>query len=196
MAAASDDSASEAVGRTLIAGVGHRFWGDRSAGPLWVDRMADRDWPSGVVLDDLSFGALAMTQQLQAQPFDRIAFVTAEERGREPATLHWSRHTAPPASPEHVQACVGEAGGGVVAIDLLLVIAGYYRALPADTWILEIEPADAAWGDGLSQAVDQLYPRAFELLWSFAVGSAPTAVVEAWENRDMLARPAKESHEG
>ncbi len=168
MVVASDDSVRESALRTLIAGVGHRFWGDRSAGPLWVDRMGGLDWPADVVLDDYSFGALAMTQQLQAAPYDRVAFVTAEERGRAPASLHWKRHIPQPSDPEHVQACVGEAGGGVVAIDLLLVIADYYQALPADTWVLEIEPADASWGDELSPRVDGLYPRAVEVLREFA----------------------------
>ncbi len=177
--AAASEAPIETAGRTLIAGVGHRFWGDRSAGPLWVDRMTELDWPAHVVLDDLSFGALAMTQQLQAEPFDRIALVTAEERGRPPASLHWHRHDAPPASPEHVQACVGEAGGGVVAIDLLLVIAGYYQALPTEAWILEVEPADGSWGDRLSPSVDGLYPFALEMLQSFAIGQPPPATAPA-----------------
>ena len=132
------------------------------------------DWPANVVLDDYSFGALAMVQQLQVEPFDRVAFVTAEERGRPPATLHWAPHVAEPAAPEHVQACVAEAGGGVVAIDLLMVIADYYRALPVDTWVLEVEPADADWGDGLCPLVEALYPRALEMLQAFADGR-PTA---------------------
>jgi len=157
---------------TLIAGVGHRFWGDRSTGPVWVDRMAALDWPEQVVLDDYSFGAIAMTQQLQAQPHARAVFVTAEQRDRPAATLYLDRHLSRDATPEHVQACVAEAGGGVVAIDLLLVIAEHFKALPAETWVLEIEPADADWGDGLSPRVEALYPQALDMVRALVAGWA------------------------
>jgi hypothetical protein len=46
--------------KTLIAGVGHRFWRDRSAGALWVDELARLEWPVHVTVDDYSFGAIAM----------------------------------------------------------------------------------------------------------------------------------------
>lgn len=156
--------------RSLIAGVGHRFWGDFSAGPVWVDRLAKLDWPESVTVEDYSFGAVAMTQQLQDERFDRAAFVTAESRQREPGSLHLTRHTSSGESPERVQAYVNEAGGGVVAIDALLVIAEHFEALPPETWILELEPFDDNWGDGLSPEADAHYPRVVELLRAFARG--------------------------
>lgn len=158
------------VASTLIAAVGHRFWRDRSAGPVWLDRAAALDWPDGVALEDYSFGALAMTQQLEASTYRRALFVSAEIRERAPGSLHLTRHRPAPVSPEHVQACIAEAGSGVVAIDLLLVVAGHFGALPGETWVLEIEPADTGWGDGLSAAVEARYGEAMDLLRAFAEG--------------------------
>ncbi len=161
-------------GRSLIAAVGHRFWRDRSAGPVWLDRAAGLDWPAGVTLDDYSFGAVAMSQQLAADGYDRALFLTAEERDREPGSLHLHRHEARAHPPEHVQACISEAGGGVVAIDLLLVVGGHLRALPPETWVLEVEPVATDWGDGLSSELDALYPRVLDHLRAFAAGRPVT----------------------
>lgn len=170
MAAGSEAAASAPPQRTLIAGVGHRFWGDRSAGAVWVDRMAALPWPDHVVVDDYSFGAIAMAQKLQTEDFGRAIFVTAEERERPPATLHLRRHAGAGATPDHVQACIAEAGGGVVAIDLLLVIAEHFGALPPETWVLEVEPGDTGWGERLSAGVEALYPEALALLRRLADG--------------------------
>lgn len=156
--------------RSLIAGVGHRYWRDRSAGPVWIDRAAALDWPDHVVLDDYSFGAVAMVQQLQEAGFERALFVSAETRDRPPATLHLARYEPRREPPERIQAYIGEAGGGVVAIDLLLGIAEHFDALPPETWVLEVEPLDAGWGDGLSLEVEALYPRVVDVLRSFARG--------------------------
>lgn len=164
--------------RSLIAGVGHWFWRDLSAGPVWSDRLAAGPWPENVFVEDYSFGAIAMVQQLEAESFERAIFITAEARGRPPATLYLERHRARRQSPERVQEYMTEAGAGVVAIDPLMAIGQHFDALPAETWVLEVEPKDTGWGDGLSPEVESLYPQALELLRSFAEE-------EAWQPLEM-----------
>ena len=121
-------------------------------------------------MEDFGFGAIAMAQRLEDDLFERVVFVAAEVRHRPPATMRLERHRKQDLPPELVQAYITEAGAGVVAIDPLLAITQHFDALPAETWILEVEPVDTGWGDGLSPQVESLYPRALGLLRSFAQG--------------------------
>lgn len=162
--------------RTLVAGVGHRFWQDYSAGPAWIDRMKEIDWPEGLDVEDYSFGALAMTQNLQDVDYQRIVFLSAEARGRQPGTLHWYRYAAGEESPERVQAYVGESGGGVVAIDPLLSIAGHFGVLPPETWVIELEPIATKWGDEESRAIEANFSEVLQRVRRLLSGDAPTKV--------------------
>lgn len=156
--------------RSLIAGVGHRFWRDRAAGPEFCDRLAQLKWPSHVTVADYSFGAIAMTYQLQDDRYSRALFITAEVRGRPPGTLHLYRAEPElPASVGEFQEYMNEAGSGVIAIDLLLVIARQFWALPPQTWVLEIEPVEENGPGGLTPEVQALYPRVLEIARAFAL---------------------------
>jgi Ni,Fe-hydrogenase maturation factor len=167
------------VAGTLIAGVGHRFWRDYSVGPEWCDRLARLSWPEGVVVEDYSFGALAMAQRLEDEPYRRAIFICGEERGREPASLHLRRYRHQPErlSTQRVQDHLFEAVAGVIAIDLLLVTAGHFGVLPPETWVIEYEPADNGWGHGLSAAAEQRYPKVLGWVRDLASGVIPESVV-------------------
>lgn len=145
--------------KTLIAGVGHRFWSDYATGPEWSDRLAALEWPSGVTVEDYSYGAWVMTQRLQDERYERCIFVSAEAREREPASLHVYRYAFDENEydPLRVHDYMFEAVAGVISVDLLLVVAGHFKALPFETWVIEIEPANVAWGSGISQLVEARY---------------------------------------
>lgn len=166
--------------KTLIAGVGHRFWSDYSTGPEWADRLADLDWPADVTVTDYSYGAWAMTQQLQDDRFERCIFLAAEPRGRAPAGVHLYRyrHDAARYDPLRVHDHMFEAVAGVISIDLLLVVAGHFGALPEETWVVEIEPANIDWGDGngVSRAVESRYAEVETLVRALAAGRPPASV--------------------
>ncbi len=159
--------------RILIAGVGHRFWQDLSAGPVWTDRLTGFDWPTGVDIKDFSFGAIAMMQNLQDVAYDRIVFLTAELRGRTPGTLHVYRYQGGHETPERVQEYVGEAGGGVIAIDPLLSITGYFGVLPPQTWVVELEPKRKAWNDLDGSDLDAIFPKVVSQVRSLVAGEFP-----------------------
>jgi hypothetical protein len=159
--------------RILIAGVGHRFWQDFSAGPVWTDRLTDFDWPTGVDIKDFSFGAIAMMQNLQDVAYDRIVFLTAESRERTPGTLHVYRYQSGDETPERVQEYVGEAGGGVIAIDPLLSIAGYFDVLPSQTWVVELEPIQKEWNDLDNSDLDAIFPQVVKQVRSLVAGEFP-----------------------
>jgi hypothetical protein len=50
----------------------------------------------------------------------------------------------------------------VIDLDHLLVIAGYFRALPAEVITMELEPVDVAGGEELSPEAAARLPQALE----------------------------------
>lgn len=166
--------------KTLIAGVGHRFWSDYSTGPEWSDKLAELEWPSKVTVADYSYGAWGMTQNLQDDRFERCIFITAEPREREPASLHVYRyrHDKTEYDPLRVHDHMFEAVAGVISIDLLLVVAGHFGALPPETWVVELEPANVDWGDGggISHAVQARFPEVKAIVKCLVQGEEPPGV--------------------
>jgi hydrogenase maturation protease len=161
-------------GRTLVGGVGYAFLRDGSLGPLVAAELAAEAWPDGVSVEDLSYGPVAVGQRLSEArpPFDRLVLVGAVRRGRAPGTVtvyRWDRRL--PDEPE-IQARVGEAVMGVISLDNLLVVAGFFEALPPAVLVVEVEPEDEGWGDGLSPAVAAARPEVCALVRGLAGGSA------------------------
>lgn len=153
--------------RVLIGGVGYRWQRDASFGLVVGDELARQERPPGVEVADLGYGALYVAQDLaDAQPrYDRLILLAGMTRGREPGRLYQYRWQGDLPAAEEIQARVSEAGAGVVDIDHLLVIAQYFGALPDDVRVIELEPVDAAGGDGLSPRAAALVEEAIEIVW-------------------------------
>jgi hydrogenase maturation protease len=146
--------------RTLIAGVGYSNLRDGSVGPTLIAELAREPWPSHVTVEDLSYGPIAVMQRLQDAnpPFERLVLVSAVRRGRPAgavAVIPWNR--ALPDAAE-VQARVAEAVTGVISLDNLLIVAGFFDALPGDVVVIEMEPEDEGWGEGFSPAIQAAWP--------------------------------------
>src|SRR5215470_15548700 len=157
--------------RTLIGGVGYSYLRDGSLGPLAVVTLAAEPWPDGVLVEDLSYGPIAVMQRLQDAdpPFDRLVLVAAVRRGRAPGRVtvyRWDRRLP---DAEEIQARVAEAVTGVISLDNLLVVVGFFKALPPDVLVLEVEPEDEGWGEGLSPAVEAAWERAMDTVRELAV---------------------------
>lgn len=136
----------------LLAGVGYSDMSDLSFGPRMVERLRGVSWPGNVQVEELSYGPIAVLHWFEDHPgrFGRAIFFGAEERGREPGALSiYPRSTERP-DPELVQACVSEAVTGVISLENLLVVLRHFGALPADTVVVELEPAELEWGAELS----------------------------------------------
>lgn len=151
--------------RVLIGGVGYRWVSDGSFGLVVSDELMQRPLPLGVEAMDLGYGAIFVTEDLrQAQPqYTRLVLVTAAERGRTPGELYQWRWDGLLPDEEEIQACVREAGAGIIDINHLLVIAGYFRALPAEVVVLELEPVETGGRDGLSPAAADRVAEALDL---------------------------------
>jgi len=152
--------------RVLVCGVGYRFLRDNAVGVWVTDTMAPQA-TNGIEFEDLGYHPVGFTQNLNDRPpYDRIIFVGAVDRGREPGTVKAIRydHVLPDA--EEIQERVADSVTGSISLDNLIIVAEAFKALPADVWIVEIEPADETWGDGFSPLIEAKLPDIMETVWS------------------------------
>jgi hydrogenase maturation protease len=142
--------------RVLIGGVGYSYLRDGSLGPAVAAHLARETWPPGVLVEDLSYGPVAVMQRLEdvKPPLDRLVLVGAVGRGRPPGTVSVYRWTGPLPDESEIQARVAEAVMGVISLDNLLIVAGFFETLPREVLVIEVEPHDEAWGEGFSPTVE------------------------------------------
>lgn len=150
----------------LIGGVGYRWLRDMSFGVIASDELARQEWPDGVEVSDLGYGAHFVTQDLlDAQPpYDRLILLAGVERDRVPGELRRYDWKGSNADPDEVQARMREAGAGVVDVDHLLVIAEHFKGLPRQVVVVEVEPVEITAGDALSPKVAALLPEVLALV--------------------------------
>jgi hydrogenase maturation protease len=160
--------------RVLVGGVGYRWFGDGSFALLVSDALAGLDWPPGVDVLDLGYGALHVAMDLADvdPPYERVVLIGVTERGREPGKLY--RLDCEPAEPDQqdVQNRMYEAGAGVIDLDHLLVIGRHFGGLPDDVIAIELEPHPGTTGDQLSVAAQALLPDAVDLVRREALAPA------------------------
>jgi hydrogenase maturation protease len=136
-----------------------------SAGPELIERLRKLQWPTSVEVEDLSFGAVHVLHWLQERkPFDALVLVAAVTRGRTPGSVTCSRWSAPPMTGEAVQEAIAEAVTGVISLDTLLTVLGYFEALPPHVAVIEIEPRDDDWGPDFSPLVQVALDEAVRMV--------------------------------
>lgn len=163
--------------RVLIAGLGYSNLRDLSLGPAIAAALARQAWPAGVEVDDLSYGPIAVMHRLrEAAPYDRLVLVAAVQRDNEPGAVTCYRWDGALPGPDEVQSRVAEAVTGVISLDNLLIVAGYFGALPDDVIVVEVEPQDTGWGDGLSPRVQALVDEVIGVVRRAALAPAHEGV--------------------
>lgn len=149
--------------RILIGGVGYRNLRDMSVGPLLSDRLQQCSWPEGVEVEDLSYGPIGVMHNLDDRPaYQRLILVAGVKREREPGRVYSYRWKHELPDEEEIQARVSEAITGVISLDNLLIIGSYFRKLPRDVSIIEVEAIDDNWGEELTPAVEDMLPAVIE----------------------------------
>lgn len=158
-------SVPRALARVLIAGVGYRNLRDLSIGPVLVDQLKNETWPAGVEIEDLSYGPVGVMHNFDDRPpYHKIIFLTGVSRDRRPGEIicyRW-RHQLP--DPEEIQARMSEAVTGVINLDNLLIIATYFKKLPQDVVVVEVEPGDESWGENFTQPIEEAIPMIIEVI--------------------------------
>ena len=152
--------------RVLVCGVGYRFLRDNALGLHVTDKLAPLA-TNGVEFEELGYHPVGFTQNLNERPpYDRIVFVGAVKRGREPGavTAYQYDHVLPDS--EEIQDRVGDSVTGSISLDNLVVIAEAFKALPEDVWVVEVEPADENWGDGFSPEIEARLDESEETVWN------------------------------
>lgn len=152
--------------RVLVCGVGYRFLRDNAVGVWITDELAPQA-SNGVEFEDLGYHPVGFTQNLEDRPpYDRIVFVGAVLRGREPGTYKVIRYDHVLPDSEEIQERVADSTTGTISLDNLVIVAEAFKTLPDDVWIVEIEPVDETWGDGFSPEIEAKLPEIMETVWS------------------------------
>lgn len=134
-----------------------------SLGPLLSDRLQKLTWPEGVEIEDLSYGPIGIMHNLDDRPpYQRLILVAGVKRDRKAGCVYSYRWNHQLPDPEEIQARVSEAVTGVISLDNLLIIGSYFKKLPHDVSIIEVEAIDDNWGEELTPAVEQLLPDLIE----------------------------------
>ncbi|HXI13409.1 MAG TPA: hydrogenase maturation protease [Thermoanaerobaculia bacterium] len=175
--------------RILIAGVGYSNLSDMSLGPLLIEILTQRAWPEGVEIDDLSYGPVFICHSLGERPaYDRIVLIGAVSREEAPGTIRRFRWAHELPSTDEIQARVVEAATGVTSLENLLVVSTYFKRLPADVVVLEIEPFVDTFGAALSDDLNALLPAFIEELTRVWSSPDPLPLLETY--RFIIANPA------
>ncbi len=148
------------TGHVLIGGVGHPFLRDTSVGPTLVPMLKSMEWPDGVEIFDIHFGPIHAVQWLQEKPgyYSRVLFLAGVKRDREPGSVYAYRWDGVLPDAEEIQERVCEAVTGIIGLDNLLIIGGYFGVWPKDVVVIEIEPQDEEFGPELSRPVEAVVP--------------------------------------
>jgi len=143
----------------LVAGVGNPWLGDLDFGSRFIWRVQELPWPDDVVLEDAAYAAYRALHRLQELGPRRAVFVAGYPRGDPPGTVRRYRPERDLPDPGEVHARLQEAVGGVIDLEHTLVVLRHFRALPADTVVVETEAVEADFGTVLSPAVEESFER-------------------------------------
>ena len=147
----------------LVGGVGQLYQGDLDVGRRVVDVLAREPLGDGIRIEDLHFGAVAVTQLLEDVAPETLVLVGAEARGRPPATIERRRIEPAPRGVETLQAAVGDAVTGYVTIDLVIDVAHALGALPPRVLTIEVEPSRVDPSEALTPEVADVFDELLAL---------------------------------
>jgi hydrogenase maturation protease len=147
--------------RTLIAGVGYSNLSDLSVGPIVAAQLRNGPWPTHVDVDDLSYGPIAVVHRLAetVPPYTRLVVIGAVDRGLGTAQVRHYRWDGVLPDAEEIQVRVTEAVTGVIDLDNLLIVTGHFGALPAEVFVVEVQPLAIDFGLEPSPVVAALLPE-------------------------------------
>ena len=138
-----------------MGGVGLPWLRDLDFGTQFVRRVSELDWPDHVVVEDLSYAAHRVLHLLQELRPVKVILVGAMPRDVDPpGTIRRYKLDLTPPPDQEVVDRLGEAVGGIIDLDHTLAVIRYWRALPEDTVVIEVEPADRSFGLGFSDEVE------------------------------------------
>lgn len=153
-------------GCLLIGGIGLPWLRDLDFGTNWLARAAALTWPDGVLLEDLSYSAHRVMHRLQELLPSRVILLGCMPRRVDPAgTIRRYRLAdTPMPDVDEVHERLSESVGGVIDLDHTLAVCRYWNAFPADTIVIEVEPAESEFGWGFSEPVELAVGQVLEIV--------------------------------
>ena len=151
--------------RALVAGFGLPGMRDLDFGRRFVDYAAALDWPTDVVVEDLSSAPHLVLHRLQELSPATIVLVGSVERGAAtPGSVRHYRLDRAAPRPADVHLSLREGLAGASDLGHTLTVLQHWGALPADTVVVEVEPADTSFGLGFSEEVGGAIERIVDLV--------------------------------
>ena len=174
--------------RVFIGGVGYTNLRDLSVGPVVVPELLRLEWPAGVEIDDLSPGGpIAAVHRFREAPlYDRVILFGAVGRSRQPGQIYRYRWDRSLPDRDEIQMRVAEAITGVISLDNLLIVGGYFGIWPSDIVVVEIEPSDENWGPEFSEPIHAAIIPLIKAICEAALApldGLSTSPFVAWESR-------------
>ncbi len=151
--------------RVVVGGIGLPWLRDLDFGTQFIRRMEGLQWPDAVVVEDLSYAAHRVLHTLQALHPKKVVLVGAMPRDVDPpGTVRRYQLDLTPPSDEEVHERLGEAVGGIIDLDHTLAVVRYWGGFPADTVVIEVEPADRSFGLGFSDEVEAVVDQVLAMV--------------------------------
>lgn len=174
--------------RVFIAGVGYTYLRDFSVGPVLVPELQRLSWPPGVEIDDLGPGGpiAAVHRFREAPPYERMIFFGTVSRGRTPGGVYCYRWDGRLPAAEEIQRCVTEAVTGIISLDNMLIIGGYFAVWPPIVIVVEVEPVEEEWGAEFSPPVGAAIPTLIATLQRVVRGPVDRLSTQPTASADLL----------
>lgn len=166
--------------RVLVGGIGLPWLRDLDFGTQFVRRVEHLAWPDDVVVEDISYAAHRVLHLLQDLRPEKVILVGAMPRDDPAGTVRRYRLDLSPPDDVEVHERLTEAVGGIIDLDHTLAVVRYWKALPYDTTVIEVEPGDRSFGLGFSESVEAAVEPVYAMVREeLGLSPAPAGTIAA-----------------
>lgn len=138
--------------RALVAGFGRPGMRDLDFGRQVVDYFQQLSWPEGVVVEDLALAAPLVLHRLEELRPAKLVILGAVPRHVDPpATVRRRRLDLTFSDPAQIHRTLEAPMTEMVDVDHTMAVVRHWGELPAETVVIEVEPADTSFGLGFSE---------------------------------------------
>ena len=150
--------------QAFVGSFGRPGMRDLDFGRQVIDCLQQRGWPAGVVIEELPCSPALVLNRLQELRPSKVVLLGAVPRGDDPAgtVRRYAFHHAL-----------------VPDVDHTLSVARQWGGLPADTVVIEVEPADTGYGPGFSEELVGSFDPILDMVGEELAGVDVDAVVPA-----------------
>ncbi len=147
--------------KIFIGTVGYHNLSNHSIGPALLPQLQKMNWATGVEVDELNWGPIAIVQKFQALPtaYDRVILLAAIERqGRNIGEITVYKWMGKLPDEELIQRCIGDAVTGVISVENLLIIGEYFKIWTGETLVVDVEPGSEQAGENFTEEMQRAIP--------------------------------------